>query len=165
MAGFDWDLNELARTGPSGERARVHPARPPTPPAALPLPDPQPISGPPRVVVTPGALDGETIILTRDWGDALTLAACGLPAVGLGSALVPEWLETACTGRDLILALDRDLAIDAWRSEMEYRLGRQARSRKVIRPSEGLTWVEWLKADEEGLRAFLREKFTANTPE
>lgn len=158
MAGFDWDLRELARTEPSGEQARIPLPRRSSTASVSPLPGSQPAGNPHEVAVTPGALDGETIILTRYWGDALTFAAFGIPAIGLGSALVPEWLETACTGRDLVLALDRDLDINGWRSEMEYRLGRQAKSCKVIRPSEGLTWKEWLRLDEDGLRAFLNEK-------
>lgn len=158
MAEFDLDLQELARTEPSGMRFRLPPSGPPAPPDSAGMPNSRPFPSGDRIVVTPGALDGDRILLARYWGDALTLAAFSQPAIGLGSAMVPDWLETACAGRDLILALDRDLDINGWRSEMEYRLGRQAKSCRVIRPAEGLTWMEWLKINEDGLRAFLSEK-------
>jgi Toprim-like len=48
------------------------------------------------------------IVLTEAPIDALSLAACGVPAVALGGTEGPQWLPGACVFKHVVLATDND---------------------------------------------------------
>jgi len=54
------------------------------------------------------ALQGETVIVCEAPADALSLAACGVPAIALGCTRAPDWLPQALAFRRVLLALDND---------------------------------------------------------
>jgi hypothetical protein len=52
--------------------------------------------------------DSPVIVLTEAPIDALSLAACGVPAVALGGTECPHWLLMACGLKSVVLAFDND---------------------------------------------------------
>jgi DNA primase len=54
------------------------------------------------------ALKAESVILCEAPIDALSLAACGYPAIALGGVTAPDWLPAALAFKRVYLALDND---------------------------------------------------------
>lgn len=73
---------------------------------------------------TLGAWMEDPLILTEGYADALSLAACGCPALALcGVKNHPRWLPEACQGKTVVLAFDQDAAgIDGTRALAELLL-------------------------------------------
>ena len=59
---------------------------------------------------TPGALETPALVITEAPIDALSLAACGLPAVAICGTSWPEWLPDWIGLRPVLLAFDNDEA-------------------------------------------------------
>ncbi len=59
-------------------------------------------------LTAPDALQREAIVLCEAPIDALSLAACDLPAVALGGTAAPDWIAKACAFRRVLLAFDSD---------------------------------------------------------
>jgi hypothetical protein len=59
-------------------------------------------------LTAPDALQREAIVLCEAPIDALSLAACDLPAVALGGTAAPDWIVKACAFRRVLLAFDSD---------------------------------------------------------
>ncbi len=59
-------------------------------------------------LTAPDALQREVIVLCEAPIDALSLAACGVPAVALGGTAAPDWIAKACAFRRVLLAFDSD---------------------------------------------------------
>lgn len=62
------------------------------------------------VFCTPGALAASPIVICEAPLDALSLHACGVPAVALVGTTGPDWLRIVCGLRRVALALDADEA-------------------------------------------------------
>ena len=114
--------------------------------------------GPKRLgaFMTPGALEPDFVAITEGSMDALTLAACDVPAVAImGCTVWPEWLEVKLAFREVLVATDDDehgeLAAEQLATSLR-SLG--ARTRRLVPPeidwndahailgSSGL--IEWL---------------------
>jgi DNA primase len=54
------------------------------------------------------ALQAETVIVCEAPIDAMSLAACGYPAIALGGTVMPEWLPKALAFKRILLAFDND---------------------------------------------------------
>lgn len=103
--------------------------------------------------ITPGALDGELLVVCEAPLDALTLFSCGLPAVGVtGCHMLPEWLLRVGVGRRVLIATDADdegeRAAVAWAERFGW-----ARQVERLRPEGVKDWNERLQQDPEALRA------------
>ena len=84
------------------------------------------------------------ILLTEAPIDALSLAACGFPALALCGTSGPDWLRIACGLRHVLLAFDADEAGDQAALLLEHRLqSLGARCRRLI-PPQGKDWNEAL---------------------
>ena len=59
---------------------------------------------------TPGAFDAPLIVITEAPIDALTLHACGLPAIATNGTACPRWLVKSFLGREIAIAYDSDEA-------------------------------------------------------
>jgi DNA primase len=60
-------------------------------------------------LTAPDALRSAAIVLCEAPIDALSMAACGVPAVALGGTSAPDWIAKACAFRRVLLAFDNDL--------------------------------------------------------
>lgn len=96
------------------------------------------------VFQTPGALDADILVITEAPIDALSLAACGLPAVALCGTTLRPWLARAAAFRTVWLAFDADEAGDkavvTWTAE----LSKYGADIKRLRPAGGKDWNELL---------------------
>lgn len=113
---------------------------------------------------TPGALDGPPAPLVVCEGpvDALSLAACGVPALALVGTRAPDWLRLAAGLRPVLLALDADAEGDRAAEELAGDLGSFARSVERLRPPWGLKdWNDALQDDFLGLRDWLAPQVPA----
>jgi Toprim-like len=59
-------------------------------------------------ITNPAVWTSPVIVLTEAPIDALSLAACGVPAVALGGTEAPQWLPGACVFKSVVLAFDND---------------------------------------------------------
>jgi hypothetical protein len=96
------------------------------------------------VFATAGALDAEVVVIVEAPIDALSLAACGYPAIALGGLTVPEWLPKALAWRLVYIGFDND----KWGSAEVTNVGREFRAFGAriyrLRPPEGKDWNEAL---------------------
>jgi hypothetical protein len=145
-----------AHAGPQPQVASTRlrpPPVPPAPPQAPGAPDaPRPEDG---IFVAPGALEANRVILVNGKSDALTLAACGYPAVGIASDELPHWLCQACEGREVLLAMPDDAQAASVREMLKTRLVEGDRRVQRLRPTSAACWRDWLTEDSVGLRCFL----------
>jgi DNA primase len=65
------------------------------------------------VFATPGARQATELAIVEAPLDALSLAACGVPALALAGTTWPDWLTQACDFRRVLLATDADAAGEA----------------------------------------------------
>jgi hypothetical protein len=109
------------------------------------------------VFATPGALaEGDVpLVITEGPCDALSLAACGVPAVALVATVAPTWLRMAAAFRPVWVALDADAEGDKHAEQLRDELAPFARSVERLRPPVGKDWNDALVADYAGLRRFL----------
>lgn len=115
------------------------------------------------VFSTPGALptkaDGR-IILTEAPMDALSLHACGYPAVAFcGSGMKPKWVDVRCSFKTVYLAFDADEVGDKAAEEWTKRLMPFTRQVVRLRPDGGKDWNELLMRPG---RAWLEDWLDAN---
>jgi hypothetical protein len=103
-----------------------------------------------------GAWEAAPLILCEAPIDALSLAACGHPALALLGRELPDWLAWACALRPVQVALDADDAGDlAAQSQMRTLVSRGATVAR-LRPAGGKDWNEVLQASGvEALRSLL----------
>jgi hypothetical protein len=107
------------------------------------------------VFITPGAWDAETIALVEAPIDALSLAACGLPAIALMGCALPGWIPRALHRKRVLAASDADQAGDTAAAEWKGTLEAYGAQVSRLRPEGAKDWNEWLTRDPEGMRAYL----------
>ena len=84
------------------------------------------------------------VILTEAPIDALSLAACGFPALALCGTSGPDWLHISCGLRRVLLAFDADNAGEGAATDIAHRLQPfGAKCRRLI-PAQGKDWNESL---------------------
>jgi hypothetical protein len=84
---------------------------------------------------TPGARDSALIAIAEAPIDALSLAACGLPAIALGGTQnQPAFLAEVLAGRKVVLALDNDAPGIAASKKLEDLLAQSKTTRLVLPP-------------------------------
>jgi hypothetical protein len=88
--------------------------------------------------------------------DALSLAACGVPAVAIVCTRAPHWLRTAAAFRRVLVGLDADTEGDKAAAVLRDELAPFAASVERLRPPVGKDWNDALLADYVGLCAWLR---------
>ncbi len=95
------------------------------------------------VFATYGALRGEVVTVCEGAFDALTLAACGFPAIALGGCNLPEWLPAALAFKRVLIASDADEAGERaaleWTAKLQNRAGARC---ERLRPITGKDWNE-----------------------
>jgi hypothetical protein len=99
-----------------------------------------------------GPLDeaAPAIVLTEAPIDALSIAACGFPALALCGTAGPNWLHLACGLRKVVLAFDADEAGDRAARDMEKRLEPYGARCSRLQPEEFKDWNEWLVRQGRG---------------
>jgi hypothetical protein len=109
------------------------------------------------VFATPGALEEapRPLVITEGPCDALSLAACGVPAIALVATVAPGWLATVAAFRPVWVALDADAEGDKHAAQLMDELAPAARPVARLRPPAGKDWNDALVADYAGLRRFL----------
>lgn len=107
------------------------------------------------VFATPGALAAEELVLTEAPIDALTLAACDLPALALCGTVLRPWLLSACAFRRVVLAFDSDDAGE--KASREWTTALQIHGARIerLRPIAGKDWNELLQL--HGIEALCAE--------
>lgn len=98
------------------------------------------------VFSTPGALTAACRVIVEAPIDALSLAACGVPAIAIGGKTAPDWLPAACAFRRVVIATDKDQGGDeaaATLAPMFYALGAKC---ERLRPPEGKDWNDSLRS-------------------
>ena len=108
------------------------------------------------VFATVGALDADPLVITEAPIDALSLAACGTPALALGGASWPVWMPRRCAFRQVVIATDADPAGDAAAAKVFIAI--QSFGARVTRwrPAAGKDWNAVLQAHgAQQLRAAL----------
>ena len=110
------------------------------------------------VFPTPGAFDGDTVVLVEGPADALALALCGIPAVALYRTSAPGWVVKRCAFKRVIVALDADTGGDEGAARLIPELDAYGATVKRLRPPLSKDWNDALIAwGTERLRAWLRE--------
>jgi hypothetical protein len=101
---------------------------------------------------TPGALDAEQIVICEAPIDALSLTACGVPAIALCGTTGPDWLAAACAFRRVALAFDADEAGDKAAADLAPSLRSFGSTVERWRPDGAQDWNERLvRRGVEGL--------------
>ena len=99
-----------------------------------------------------------TIVLVEAPIDALSLAACGFPALALCGTSGPSWLHLACGLRRVALAFDADAAGDAAAHAIETQISPFGARCFRLRPDGFKDWNEQLLHNgNEELEIFLSE--------
>lgn len=93
---------------------------------------------------TAGAWGAEILAVTEAPLDALSLAACGLPALALCGKDVRHWLAPRLAFRPVLIALDADPAGDAASNAWASALAPFTRRAARLRPQGGKDWNELL---------------------
>ncbi len=115
------------------------------------------------VFATPGALDGESLVLCEGPFDALSLAAGGAPAVALVGTRAPHWLRRVAAFRRVVVGLDADAEGDEKAALLLEELAPFARSVERLRPPLGKDWNDALLADFPRLCDYLEEGLGRST--
>lgn len=112
------------------------------------------------VFATPGALVSEApLVVVEGPMDALSLAACGVPAVALVCTRAPRWLRTAAAFRRVLVALDADDEGDKAAVLLEDEVQGFAKSVERLRPPVGKDWNDALmQTDFQALCDWLAER-------
>ena len=95
-------------------------------------------------VATPVALDAEQVVICEAPIDALSLAACGVPAVALCGTSRPDWLAAACAFLRVALAFDADGAGDKAAADLAPSLRSFGATVERWRPDGVRDWKELL---------------------
>ncbi len=96
------------------------------------------------------------IVLVEAPIDALSLAACGFPALALCGTSGPPWLHLACGLRRVVLAFDADEAGDRASGETALMLKPYGARCSRLRPPDFKDWNDWLVGGGvENMRDFL----------
>jgi hypothetical protein len=85
------------------------------------------------------------VVLTEAPIDALSLQACGVPAVALGGTSGPDWLPAACAFRYVLLALDNDGAGDIASTQLASLLQSFGATTARLRPERAKDWNAMLQ--------------------
>jgi Toprim-like len=113
------------------------------------------------VFATPGAREADRVAIVEAPIDALSLAACGLPAVALAGTTAPDWLPVACAFKRVLLATDADAAGEEAALKLAPAFGAHGARVARLRPARAKDWNEALQTDPEGLRRSLRSQLGA----
>lgn len=97
------------------------------------------------VFATPGAFDTPTIVVTEAPLDALSLAACGVPALAFIGTTGPAWLPGLCVFRHVALAFDADEAGDKAADALRPVLESFGAKVERWRPEGGKDWNDLLR--------------------
>lgn len=116
------------------------------------------------VFATPGAWEAETVALVEAPIDALSLAACGLPAIATMGCNLPAWIWQAMHRKRALIGTDADEAGDTAAAEWKGPLEAYGAHTKRLRPEGAKDWNEALCRDPDGLRAFLAPYVVAPGP-
>ncbi len=109
----------------------------------------------------PGALDAPYLVVCEAPIDALSLTACGVPAVALCGVHAPAWLPTHAAFRRVALALDADKAGDDATGKLAPQFSALSAQVERWRPAVGKDWNEVLQAwGPSALRHALAEEST-----
>jgi hypothetical protein len=96
------------------------------------------------------------IIITEAPIDALSLAACGFPALALCGTTGPAWLHRACAFRRALLAFDADDAGDGAAAMLTGELQAFGATCQRLRPEAGKDWNDFLlQSGHDALRDWL----------
>lgn len=99
------------------------------------------------------------IVLVEAPLDALSLMACGVPAVALGGVSWPDWLPVACGFKSVLLAFDADEAGDKAAAQLAPVLASFGAKSARLRPPGAKDWNEELHASgTASLSAWLRAR-------
>jgi hypothetical protein len=112
---------------------------------------------------SPEAWSADPLIIVEAPIDALSLAACGSPALAVFGCNLPDCLPRLCAWRRVVIGTDNDAAGDAAAAAWEKLLRPLGAEIIRFRP-EHKDFNDWLLADPEGLRAALRERLDAGGP-
>lgn len=116
-------------------------------------------------VFNPAALSGSAPIITEAPIDALSLAACGYPAVALGGTAAPEWLPRALVAGTVYLATDADDAGDKAAVKLDAAIRLAFRCERLRPPDP---WKDWNAAlcglGRDALAAWLAERIPPAVP-
>lgn len=116
--------------------------------------------GPKRLGVyqTPAALNRHVLVVTEAPIDALSLWACGVPAVALTGTNAPEWLARAGAFRPVFLALDADKAGDEAADKLRPTFEALGATVTRLRPPIGKDWNDGLmEYTQDGMTAWLQD--------
>lgn len=94
----------------------------------------------------PGALDAPYVVVCEAPIDALSLLACGVPAVALCGTHAPAWLPTHAAFRHVALALDADTAGDEATGKLASEFAALGAQVERWCPAVGKDWNEVLQA-------------------
>ena len=110
------------------------------------------------VYATPGALAAHPTVLVEAPIDALSLAACGLPAIALLGCDLCDWLPEHLRGRYVLIGSDNDEAGDAAVTKWVEALHSTGAKYERLRPSEK-DWNDLIQGTPEELRTVIEEQF------
>ena len=110
----------------------------------------------PYAFITPGAIEAPHPIITEAPIDALTLAACGFPAIATCGTSCPEWIIKALALKRVMLAQDADQAGDKAATKTAAMLREYGAMPERLRPNGVKDWNEYAQVyGIETLRAAL----------
>ena len=105
------------------------------------------------VFATPGARAAERLFICEAPIDALSLAACGLPALATCGTHWPDWLPRLAAFRPVVVAFDADAAGDACAAKLSAALRGYGARVERWRPADAKDWNELLtRHGQERLR-------------
>jgi hypothetical protein len=97
------------------------------------------------VYATPGGWSADPLIITEAPIDALSLHACGFPAIALvGCAPRGDWLPAACALQRVLIATDADTEGDKTAHELAIRVALYGAEVARLRPEGAKDWNELL---------------------
>jgi hypothetical protein len=95
---------------------------------------------------TPGAFDGDTVMLVEGPADALSLALTGRSAVALHRTSAPDWVVKQCAFKRVLVGLDADATGDEDSVSLIASLRRYGAMPVRLRPPAGKDWNDALIA-------------------
>jgi DNA primase len=108
----------------------------------------------------PAAFSSPVVAVVEAPIDALTLEACGLPAVATGGTAWPGWLLTSLSGRRVLVAFDGDAAGEEASRRLAAELSSFGLSGERLRPLAAKDWADL--AARHGIDS-LRRALSAST--
>ena len=111
-------------------------------------------------------LEAPAVILCEGPMDALSLAACGYPALAVSGCNLPAWIPAACAFKRVLLASDADASGDEAASTWRQSVRPFAAEVERLRPPHGKDWNEALLVlGRDALAAWLDGRISPVEPE